>query len=293
MTEFDRELFQMARQERPLMPEEMAQSLERCLNTLPDRGSEAKRQTPRRRSIPWYAVAGRAAAVLLALFLILPNVSRQAAYAMQEIPVLGALVRVITLRQYDYQEGNNTWSIAVPQVQADEEHLQEAAGAINASVEELTQTILDELEAQKGEGYLDYEITYDVVTDSDRWFTLKLTLLQIMGSGSEEYRFYHIDKQTGQVVTLGDLLDQAQLDAVSQEIKAQMRSRMEEDDGQIYWLDDEEIPEWNFNGIDGEQNFYFDEAGRLVIAFNEYEVAPGYMGCPEFTIPSELYQLPE
>lgn len=293
MTEFDRQLFQMARQERHPMPGEMAQSLERCLNTLPDRGSEAKRQTPRRRSIPWYAVAGRAAAVLLALFLILPNVSRQAAYAMQEIPVLGALVRVITLRQYDYQEGNNTWSIAVPQVQADEEHLQEAAGAINASVEELTQTILDELEAQKDGGYSDYEITYDVVTDSDRWFTLKLTLLQIMGSGSEEYRFYHIDKQTGQVVTLGDLLDQAQLDAVSQEIKDQMRSRMEEDDSQIYWLDDEKIPEWNFTGIDREQNFYFDEAGRLVIAFNEYEVAPGCMGCPEFTIPSDIYQLPE
>lgn len=293
MTEFDRQLFQMARQERHPMPGEMAQSLERCLNTLPDRGSEAKRQTPRRRSIPWYAVAGRAAAVLLALFLILPNVSRQAAYAMQEIPVLGDLVRVITLRQYDYQEGNNSWSIAVPQVQSDEEGLQEAAGAINASVEELTQTILDELETQKDGGYSDYEITYDVVTDSDRWFTLKLTLLQIMGSGSEEYRFYHIDKQTGQVVTLGDLLDQAQLDAVSQEIKDQMRSRMEEDDSQIYWLDDEEIPEWNFTGIDGEQNFYFDEAGRLVIAFNEYEVAPGCMGCPEFTIPSEIYQLPE
>lgn len=293
MTEFDRQLFQMARQERHPMPGEMAQSLERCLNTLPDKGSEAKRQTPRRRSIPWYAVAGRAAAVLLALFLILPNVSRQAAYAMQEIPVLGDLVRVITLRQYDYQEGNNSWSIAVPQVQSDEEGLQEAAGAINASVEELTQTILDELEAQKDGGYSDYEITYDVVTDSDRWFTLKLTLLQIMGSGSEEYRFYHIDKQTGQVVTLGDLLDQAQLDAVSQEIKAQMRSRMEEDDSQIYWLDDEKIPEWNFTGIDREQNFYFDEAGRLVIAFNEYEVAPGCMGCPEFTIPSDIYQLPE
>ena len=167
------------------------------------------------------------------------------------------------------------------------------ARAVNASVEELTQTILDELESQKEGGYSDYEVTYDVVTNSDRWFTLKLTLCQIMGSGSVEYRFYHIDKQTGQVVTLGDLLDQAQLDAVSQEIKDQMRSRMEEDPDQIYWLEYEDIPDWNFTGINGEQNFYFDEAGRLVIAFNEYEVAPGSMGCPEFTIPSEIYQLPE
>ena len=33
---------------------------------------------------------------------------------------------------------------------------------------------------------------------------------------------------------------------------------------------------------------YIDEAGQLVIVFDEYEVAPGYMGVPEFIIPTDL-----
>ena len=35
-------------------------------------------------------------------------------------------------------------------------------------------------------------------------------------------------------------------------------------------------------------DFYFNESGELVIAFDEYEVAPGYMGAPEFVIPQKV-----
>ena len=31
--------------------------------------------------------------------------------------------------------------------------------------------------------------------------------------------------------------------------------------------------------------YYINEFGELVVAFNKYEVAPGVMGTPEFTIP--------
>ena len=37
-----------------------------------------------------------------------------------------------------------------------------------------------------------------------------------------------------------------------------------------------------------DESFYFNEEGLLVIAFDEYEVAPGYMGAVEFTIPSSV-----
>ena len=43
-----------------------------------------------------------------------------------------------------------------------------------------------------------------------------------------------------------------------------------------------------FSKIKPEQNFYFDEKGQLIITFNEYEVAPGYMGVVEFTIPDDV-----
>lgn len=54
-----------------------------------------------------------------------------------------------------------------------------------------------------------------------------------------------------------------------------------------YWIDGDESTDV-FKEIDGEQNFYFNDDGEIVIVFDEYEVAPGYMGCPEFTIPNDL-----
>ncbi len=51
------------------------------------------------------------------------------------------------------------------------------------------------------------------------------------------------------------------------------------------WRDDE-----CFKEISPQQNFYLNPEGKLVIAFNEYEVAPGSMGCPEFEMPDEIFK---
>ena len=37
-----------------------------------------------------------------------------------------------------------------------------------------------------------------------------------------------------------------------------------------------------------DQNFYINDENQLVIVFDEYEVAPGSMGTPEFVIPTEF-----
>lgn len=44
----------------------------------------------------------------------------------------------------------------------------------------------------------------------------------------------------------------------------------------------------DFKEITPDRNFYFNEAGDLVIVFNEYDAAPGYMGNPEFIIPKDV-----
>ena len=56
---------------------------------------------------------------------------------------------------------------------------------------------------------------------------------------------------------------------------------------------------WNedecFKSISPEQNYYINDQGKLVIVFDEYQVAPGYMGIVEFTIPTNVIDtiLPE
>ncbi|MDE7061582.1 MAG: RsiV family protein, partial [Lachnospiraceae bacterium] len=39
-----------------------------------------------------------------------------------------------------------------------------------------------------------------------------------------------------------------------------------------------------------DRNFYLNAENKLVIVFDEYEVAPGSMGMPEFVIPEEVLE---
>ncbi|WP_334309184.1 RsiV family protein [Clostridioides difficile] len=44
----------------------------------------------------------------------------------------------------------------------------------------------------------------------------------------------------------------------------------------------------DFESINKYQDFYFNKDGNLVISFDEYEVAPGYMGAVEFVIADKV-----
>lgn len=158
---------------------------------------------------------------------------------------------------------------------------------MEATVEELIRQFEDTLSE---EGYHGLHVTQEVVTDNARYYTVKLSVLETEASGYEHNQFYTIDKQTGNVVTLEDLFAEGSdyISAISENIKTQMQEQMAADEGVIYFLDNEDMPEFNFQGITEQTNFYFNEKDELVIAFDEYEVAPGSMGAPEFVIPQEV-----
>ena len=42
-----------------------------------------------------------------------------------------------------------------------------------------------------------------------------------------------------------------------------MRARMAEDEMNMYWVDYDEVAEWNFERLKADQNFYFDGTGIL------------------------------
>ena len=110
-----------------------------------------------------------------------------------------------------------------------------------------------------------------------------------MASGTEFVKIFTVNKSTGEVVSLAQLLgnDPARLEAVSDNIKSQMIAQMAADDSISYFYQTD-CPETDFKGLTGEESFYFDSQGQLVITFDEYTVAPGYMGAVEFTIPLDV-----
>ena len=128
-----------------------------------------------------------------------------------------------------------------------------------------------------------------MVADTDQYLSIRINTTVVMASGTQYVEIFTIDRKTGQILSLNDVLgnDSEMKKAVGENIKEQMRSQMAADSGITYFLDSE-TPEWDFTGLTGEEDFYFDSQGQLVIVFDEYEVAPGYMGAVEFTIPKSV-----
>ena len=225
------------------------------------------------------------AAAVLALFIAVPNVSPAAAAAMADIPVLGAVVRVVTFRNYTYDDGWHSADVSVPEL-AGGAAAQEVSDQVRAYTDRLIARFEETCEKELGkEGYLGLDVSSTVVTDSDTWFTLRVDAVETQASGSEFSRFYHINKATDQVVTLKDLFreDADYVGVLSDEVRQQMEERMAEDREASYFPEE-------FTAIDPEQNFYFNGSGELVLVFDEYTIAPGSMGMPEFTIPSDVYE---
>lgn len=238
------------------------------------------------------------AAAVIGVIVLLPNTNASIAMAMGNIPVVGQIFKVITFRNYQYEDENNYANVEVPQIigvsEADKkEGNTEGAKAVNKSVKEYTDMLVkkfnEEMDAS-GEGHTSLEVTYDIVTDTDEWFTLKISALEVQASGYQQYKIYHINKKTGEVSVLKDLFkeDSDYVNVITEEIKRQMREQMAADEGIIYFLGSEDMPEYDFKEIAVDQNFYFNDKGEIIIVFDEYEVAPGYVGCPEFKISKEI-----
>ena len=228
---------------------------------------------------------GVTAAALVLTFGIAVNASPVVAQAMDGIPVIGSIARVVTIRIYIESTDNGMMAdISVPQIDGNV-----AANAeMDAYAKELIARYEKEVVAQLGqeEGHYALESSYEVVSDNDKYVSIRINTVETMASGAEFVKIFTVDKATGQTVSLKDYLNSPEkLEAVSQNIKDQMAAQMAEDEGKVYFTEGEV---GGFTGLTGDENFYLNEAGELVIVFGEYEVAPGYMGTVSFTIPADV-----
>lgn len=234
-----------------------------------------------------YGMAVAAAAMLV--ILILPNTSETIAYTMRNIPVAGAFFDVITFREYSYESAHREMSVKVPKIKNDENIsvVEEA----NKEVENDTNRLVEKFKEDMKEcGFYGLDATYKKITDTENWFTLEINVTETQASGYQFRRYYHIDKQSGKIVKLSDLFQEnsGYVKIISKEIKRQMKEQMK-DESISYFIKGDGVFD-GFSKIKKNQNFYFNGDENLVIAFDEYEVAPGYMGMPEFVIPRDIVE---
>ncbi len=251
----------------------------------------AKKEKRRIQMMKMTKRTGFTAAAAMAAIVIMANASPVTANAMEEIPVLGAIAKVVTFRTFEDANNNYEAKIDIPKVSINEKDNVK----VNRSIEEYANQLIAEYEKQvagdqAGDGHYSVTSSYDVVTDNDKYLSLRINTTVIMASGAESVKIFTIDKETGNVVSLKDLMkDKADyITAISDNIKKQMEEQMAADDSKMYFYNTGEDSVDEFKQITGEESFYFNANGEIVIAFDEYEVAPGYMGAVEFTIPKDV-----
>lgn len=232
---------------------------------------------------------GAAAAVII--FTTSINVSPAFAKTLVDVPVVGEIVEVLTFKKITVDEGTYQANLDVPKVQMDNEALEE--GLNSKYLEEskaLYEKFMSDMEAQKAfgeDGHLRVDSRFEIKTDTEQILSIGRYVEETQGSSMTTLQYDTIDKQRQLLVTLPSLFkDETYIEAISANIKEQMKQQMVEDDSKTYWVESSE-PD-GFKSISKDQEFYINAEHQLVISFDEFEVAPGYMGVVEFVIPTDV-----
>jgi hypothetical protein len=245
-------------------------------------------------SFNWLKKTMYSAAAIAASFVLMVNCIPSLAYAASDMPILGDIVRVVTFGRFEVAEENYEAKITTPKIEGLLN--KELENKLNKELADNANTIIAAFEDDIKKmseiyGDKDFHISvnadYEVKTDNEDILAVNFYFTTIEASAVTANRFYNIDKKSGTLITLDSLFkkDADYVTPISNYILSEMKKQNDDGTG-FYFLDGEE--EQRFTKIRNDQHFYINNAGNIVICFDEYEVAAGAQGCPEFEIPKEI-----
>ena len=279
-----------------LKEEYMGTAIPKDLNFAVEKSLQDSMKIIRRKAL--YRKAGITAASIAASFAVFTasiNISPAFASTMSKIPVIESIVKVLTFKEYIVDDENYNANIKVPSIEGLEN--KELENSLNekylAENKKLYEEFLSEIEdiEKNGGGHLGVESGYIIKTDTDKILSVSRYVVNTVASSSTTMKYDTIDKENEILITLPSLFkDVSYVEIISENIKEQMVQQNKEDESKIYWVDGIEQDGLieRFDKISEEQSFYISSEGKLVISFDKYEVAPGYMGIAEFVIPTEI-----
>ncbi|WP_218926922.1 DUF3298 and DUF4163 domain-containing protein [Bacillus sp. AFS088145] len=230
-----------------------------------------------------------------ALFVLSINTSSTFAKTLSNVPILGNVVNVLTFTEYTVDEPTYKADLKVPAVNNLKN--KDLEQSLNKKYLEENKKLYDQFmketeSVKKDSGaHLGIDSGYEVKTDNEDILSIERYVVNTAASSSTTMRFDTIDKKKEILLSLPILFkDNSYVKIISENIKEQMKEQMKKDESKVYW-----IPQANldysidpFVTIKDNQNFYINKDHKLVISFDKYEVAPGYMGVVEFTIPTDV-----
>ncbi len=268
------------------IPEELDFMIEK---TLKKRRMKMKKEKNIRRM----KISAASVAAALAITVLGVNTSPSIAETLGDMPIIGNVVKVLTFREYKIDEDGYHGDITTPVIEGlvDEELQESLNQKYLEENKELYEEFIQEVEELKkdGGGHLGVDSGYIVKTDTDEILSIGRYTVNTVGSSSTVFKYDTISKKNNILITLASLFkDDSYIESISENIKKQMIEENKADEDKIYWIEGIEEDIEGFEEISVNQSFYINEDNKLVISFDKYEVAPGYMGVVEFIIPIEV-----
>ena len=287
------------------IPGELQETMNRAVRSVDKKKSAARYR--KRRMMRAARNLGVAAAAVLLCMTVGVNTNEVLAKELGQLPVIGSLVRVLTITSYHEEDGDHDITVNVPEIEVEET---QTAGMSDADIEEAVnaqiQEIVDSHIAQAKEKFAEYkeaffatggteeewggrtmdiDVDYEVKYQEGSVLSLELSTFEGWVAAQELRYYYNIDVAQNRELTLKDLLGGDYVNIANESIRQQMKERAAADENLVYWgVTETESGIDGFVSVDEDTDFYINADGNPVVCFGEYEIAPGFMGIQEFEI---------
>ncbi len=232
------------------------------------------------------------------LFILLLNVNPSFANTVNDIPVIGKITSIFTIREYFKEDDSEIINVKEPAIITNNKDVEEKINNIIANkikeLEKESELSVDEIKKEinykdrRGSIYpkVNVRIDYEIKYNQNNILSFVLIKEEGINTTSKDLYTYNFNLESGNEITLEELLGNNYEDTINKEIRNQIAEREEKDKNQLFFNENDNIDNY-FKGISKDQNFYINENKNPVVVFNKYEIAPGYMGIQEFEIKDE------
>lgn len=238
---------------------------------------------------------GAVAAAACVLFTAVLNTNPVFAQEAAEFPIIGAVARILTFRTYETEKDDIAVSVEIPTIEM-------IVNDTGITIDKINQEILDQcnqyaddalLRAEEyrtafletggtseewAEHHIKITVGYEIKQQSNDYLSFIVRGTENWTNAYSESKYYNLNLNTGELVTLKDMLGADYVVQVNKSIEEQIAER--QNAGETFFA----AEEGGFTGITEDVKFYINENNRPVIVFEKYEIAPGTSGEIEFVI---------